>query len=159
LRLRIDVNRLFPFILFRSLAQLTVWLAILAGVAVLFSLFLHRQGELQAAMVGGFVGSLYAWIATLPYELRIEPTDTGECLLRVCYYLARSKMTPTFTANPAQIGVGEWAPLRKWPRYKGSNVEVLTDDKAVIVRGPRSMIKPLWRNFRGPWRAVLASTH
>lgn len=156
--LHIDTKRLFPFILFRSLVQMAMWLAIVTGGVALFSLFLHRQGELQAAIVGGVLGSLYVWITRLPYELRIEPTDTRECLKQVCIYLARSKFTPAFTAIPAQLGVGEWTPNRRRLRWKGDNVEVLTDEKAVIVRGPRSMIKPLWRNFRGPWRATLAST-
>jgi hypothetical protein len=157
MRLRIDVKRLFPFILFRSLAQFAFWLATITAAAVLASLFLHRQGELQAAIVGGIIGSLYVWIAMLPYELRIESKDTRECLQRVCLYLARSKMMPTFTAIPAQIGVGEWTPNQKKRRWKGNNVEVLTDAKAVIVRGPRSMIKPLWKNFRGPWRAQVSA--
>ena len=156
--LHIDIKRLFPFVLFRSLAQLAMWLVIVTSGAILASLFLHHQGERQAAIVGGIVGSLYVWIAMLPYELRIEPTDTRECLKRVCVYLARSKMTPTFTAIPAQIGVGEWTPNQRRRRWKGNNVEVLTDEKAIIVRGPRSMIKPLWRNFRGPWRSMWVHT-
>jgi hypothetical protein len=155
--LHIDIKRLFPFVLFRSLAQLAMWLVIVTGASAFFSLFLH-QGALRAAIIGGFIGSFYGSWNRLPYELRIEPTDTRECLQRVCVYLARSKMTPTFTAIPAQIGVGEWMPNQQRRRWKGNNVEVLTDEKTVIVRGPRSMIKPLWRNFRGPWRSMWVHT-
>ena len=75
MKLHIDVKRLFPFILFRSSAQLAFWLAAVTGVAFLGSLFLDPHGELQAAIVGGIIGSLYIWIIRLPYELRIEPID------------------------------------------------------------------------------------
>jgi hypothetical protein len=155
--LHIDIKHLFPFVLFRSLAQLTTWLVIVTSGAILASMFLHRQGELQAAIVGGIIGSLYIWIAMLPYELRIEPTDTRACLHRVAVYLARN-MVPTEEGICTRNGVQKWTPNQRRLRWKGNNVEVLTDEKTVIVRGPRSMIKPLWRNFRGPWRTIWVST-
>ncbi|HEX4178367.1 MAG TPA: hypothetical protein VHY57_08005 [Rhizomicrobium sp.] len=155
LRLRVDTKRLFPFVLFRSLAQLAFWLAIVVSGAAIASLFIHHQGELQSAIVGGIIGSLFAWIPRLPYELRLEPVDMRECLLKVCAYLIRSNMTHIEGRDRSQIGLGEWIPNPPRFQWKGNEVEVSIDGQAVIVRGPRSMIKPLWRNFRGLWRKVL----
>jgi hypothetical protein len=154
LRLRVNIKRLFPFVLFRSLAQLALWLAIVTVMAAVTSLFIHSRDELEVAVAGGVIGSLFTWIALLPYELRIEPAQLRECLVKVTAYLIRSRMT--LSGNGPQIGVGEWLPNQRRFRWKGNEVEVLVDGGAVIVRGPRSMIRPLWRNFRGPWRTVLA---
>lgn len=154
-RLRLNTRRLFPFLLFRSLAQVAIWLAIVAGILAVASLFIHGRERFQVAAIGGIVGSLFGWIPMLPYELRLEPADMRECLLKVCVYLARSNMTPTPAGEPAPPGVGEWIANQRRFRWKGNEVEVSVDGKAVVVRGPRSMIKPLWRNFRGPWRKVL----
>jgi hypothetical protein len=142
--------------LFRSLAQLALWLAIVTAMVAVTSLVIQRRDEFEVAVAGGVIGSLFGWIALLPYELRIEPADLRECLVKVTAYLVRSKMTLNGDKNGAQIGVGEWLPNQRRFRWKGNEVEVLVDGDAVIVRGPRSMIRPLWRNFRGPWRKVLA---
>ena len=156
LRHRLNIERLFPFILFRSLAQMAIWLAIVVGIATVASLLVHSRGELQAELVGGIIGSLLTWIPLLPYELRIKPVETNDCLVRLSGYLARSNMSPVQGGNRSKIGVEEWIPNRRRLRWKGNEVEILVDGSAVVVRGPRSMIKPLWRNFRGPWRMVIA---
>jgi hypothetical protein len=156
LRHRLTIERLFPFILFRSLAQMAIWLAIVVSSATVASLLVHSRGELQAELVGGIIGSLFTWIPLLPYELRIKPVETSECLVRLSGYLARSNMSPVDSGNRSKIGVEEWIPNRRRLRWKGNEVEILVDGNAVVVRGPRSMIKPLWRNFRGPWRMVVA---
>ena len=155
LRHRLHIERLFPFILFRSLAQMAIWLAIVVGGATIASLLVHSRGELQAELFGGIIGSLFTWIPLLPYELRIRPLETNDCLVRLSGYLARSNMSPVAGGNRSKIGVEEWIPNRRRLRWKGNEVEVWVDGNAVVVRGPRSMIKPLWRNFRGPWRMVI----
>ena len=156
LRHRLNIERLFPFILFRSLAQMAIWLAIVVGIATVASLLVHSRGELQAELVGGIIGSLFTWIPLLPYELRIKPLETNDCLVRLSGYLARSNMSPVGGGTRSKVGVEEWIPNRRRLRWKGNEVEIVVDGNAVVVRGPRSMIKPLWRNFRGPWRMVIA---
>jgi hypothetical protein len=104
-------------------------------------------------VVGGIIGSLFAWMPLLPRELRVEPVEIREGLAKVCIYLARSNMIPSDTRS--QNGVGEWIPSRQWIKWKGSEVEVSVEGRAIVVRGPRSMIKPLWRNFLGQWRNLL----
>jgi hypothetical protein len=152
LRLRLAIKQLFPFILFRSLRQLAFWVVTITACAAIASMFVHG-GELQAAIIGGIVGSLFVWIAMLPYELCIEAPDTRACLTRICVYLARSNFTFVGEANSALPGVGEWTLNRPWWRkWKGNDVAVSVNGTTIVVRGPRSMIKPLWRNFSGPWR-------
>lgn len=157
--LRVNTRRLFPFGPFQSLGQFAFWLALAAGTAAVASLiFQERDGQLFATVIGGIVGSLFAWIPLLPYEVRLRPTDLREGLVRVIAYLVRSKMTMPAGPNREQIGVGEWISSRVplLGRWKGNEVQVCVDGDVIVVRGPRSMIKPLWRNFRGPWRALLA---
>jgi hypothetical protein len=134
---------------------MAIWLAIVVGGATIASLLVHSRGELQAELFGGIIGSLFTWIPLLPYELRIRPLETNDCLVRLSGYLARSDMSPVASRNRSKIGVEEWIPNRRRLRWKGNEVEVWVDGNAVVVRGPRSMIKPLWRNFRGPWRMVI----
>ena len=154
-RLRVNIKRLFPFLLFRSLAQVAFWLALVAGSAAVLSLFMHNHDELRFAVIGGMAGSLFTWIAILPYELRVEPAQMRECLVQVSAYLVRSRMTMQSPPDTAWPGVGEWLANARRFRWKGNEVEVVVDGDDVVVRGPRSMIKPLWRNFRGPWRKLL----
>jgi len=157
LQLHLNTKRLFPFILFRSLAQVAFWLATAAGLAAVEWLlldFLHQRGALQAAIVCGITGSLFVWIGMLPYELRLAPAEIRECLIKIGVYLARSQMTPV--KQLSEPGAGEWIPNRRRFRWKGNEVEISIEGTTLVVRGPRSMIKPLWRNFRGPWRQVLA---
>ncbi|HEX4271351.1 MAG TPA: hypothetical protein VHZ32_08185 [Rhizomicrobium sp.] len=158
-RLRVNTRRLFPFVLFQSLGQLAYWLALVAALAAVASLIFHeRDGRLFATVIGGVVGSLFAWIPLLPYELRLEPADLREGLVRVTTYLVRSNFGMPGGPNFDQIGVGEWTSNRKplFGHWKGNEVQVSVDGNAIVVRGPRSMIKPLWRNFRGPWQNMLA---
>jgi len=135
---------------------MAIWLTIVVAGATVASLLVHSRGELQAELVGAVIGSLFTWIPLLPYELRIKPLETNECLVRLSGYLARSDMSPVHARNRSKSGVEEWIPNRRRLRWKGNEVEVSVDGNAVVVRGPRSMIKPLWRNFRGPWRMVIA---
>lgn len=155
-QLHLNTKRLFPFILFRSPAQLAFWLAILASAAMgtwVILHLLHQEGALRAAIIGGIAGSLIVWIGMLPYELRLAPAELRECLVKVAVYLARSNMTPV--KQLPEPSAGEWIPNQRRLRWKGNEVEIAIEGTIVVVRGPRSMIKPLWRNFRGPWRQVL----
>lgn len=157
LRLRVIIKRIFPFILFRSLAQFAFWIAIVTAGAAVASLFEHG-GRLQASIVGGMIGSLFTWVALLPYELRVDARDIRACLVQVSAYLVWSNMVMVDGGNPSQVGVGTWtANLPWWRKWKGNDVDVSVDGTTVVVQGPRSMIKPLWRNFRGPWNKVLKS--
>ena len=63
LRLRLNIKRLFPFVLFRSLAQLALWLAIVTAMVAVTSLFIHRRDEFEVAVAGGVIGSLFGWIS------------------------------------------------------------------------------------------------
>ena len=154
LHLRLMLKRLYPFILFRSLAQFAYWLALVAATAAIASQFL-RGGELEACIVGGMIGSSFPWISMLPYELRVDTPDTRACLVQVVGFLVRSNFALVNGENRTQLGVGDWTANRPWWRkWKGNDVEVSVDGATVVVRGPRSMIKPLCQNFRGPWRKV-----
>lgn len=154
IELRLSGRRLFPHLLFRSLGQFAFWLAIIAALAAIASIFLHG-GQLKATVFGGAVGSSLVWLPMLPYELRIHSPDTGECLKRICVYLTKSNFMRAGGSESDGLGTGIWTPnLPWWRRYKGNEVEVSADGSVVSVRGPSSMIKPLWRNFRGPWREV-----
>jgi hypothetical protein len=156
LQIRLVTERLFPFGPFRSLGQVAFWVASWVGGVACESLFVHARDILIVGAVGGAIGSLWGgWFGMLPYELKIEPTELRECLIKVALYLARSNMSPTKAGDPAFPGVGEWAPNRRII-WKGMQVEVTVNTEAVYVRGPRSMIKPLWRNFNGVWRKSLA---
>ena len=155
-QLHLNTKRLFPFILFRSLAQMAFWLAIVVSLAAVEALILdllHQRGALQAGIIGSIVCSLFVWTGMLPYELRLAPAEMRECLIKVGVYLARSNMTPV--EQLPEPGAGEWIPNQRRFRWKGNEVEISIEGATVVVRGPRSMIKPLWRNFRGPWRKVL----
>jgi hypothetical protein len=156
--LHLITRRLLPFILFRSLGQLAFWLATFAAYAAIASIFLNK-GQLVASVVGGAIFSFIAWIPLLPYELRINAPDTRASLVRITAFLIKSNFARIDGGVSEELGVGAWAtPLPWWRKYKGNDVEVSIDGRVVVVRGPRSMIKPLWRNFRGPWREVLDPT-
>ena len=156
LHIQLRTERLLPFGPFRSLAQIAFWMAMWVGATACLSLFIHDRPLLIVQAIGMAVGALWGgWVSLLPYELKIEPVDVRECLIKVGLYLARSRMRPAQDGDPACPAVGDWVPDRRIV-WKGMDVEVSVQDGAVLVRGPRGMIKPLWRNFRGVWRNLLA---
>jgi hypothetical protein len=154
IQLRLSARWIFPFIIFRSLGQLAMWLAMIAAFTAIASTVLN-SGELKAALFGGAIGSLIPWLGLLPYELRIDMPSTGECLSRIHIYLARSRYVPADNAEGVSSKGGAWIPnVPWWRRYRGQEVAVSVDGRSVLVRGPASMIKPLYRNFNGVWRGV-----
>lgn len=158
LRLRLNKERLLPFGPFRSLGQIAFWVATWVGATACLSLFVHNRQLLLIQTIGVAVGGLWGgWFGLLPYELTIKPVELRECLIKVDTYLARSNMSPADSGDSSYPGVGEWVPNRRMV-WEGMQVEVAIEAGAVIVRGPRSMIRPLWRNFKGVWRPLIALT-
>jgi hypothetical protein len=156
LQIRLALERLVPFGPFHSLNQVAFWIATWGGGIACLSLFIHDRHLLAVQAVGAAIGGVWGgWFGLLPYELKIEPTDLRECLAKVSVYLARSNMRPTRAGEPCHPGVGEWLPNRRI-LWKGMEVEVSVKAGAIFVRGPRSMIRPLWRNFNGVWHNLLA---
>jgi hypothetical protein len=158
LRFRLNRERLLPFGPFRSVGQIAFWVATWVGATLCLSLFVHDRQLLLVQTIGMAVGALWGgWFGLLPYELTIKPLELRECLIRVDTYLARSKMIPSDPGDMSCPGVGEWVPNRRFV-WEGMQVTVTIEAGAVIVRGPRSMIRPLWRNFKGVWRPLIAFT-
>lgn len=158
LQLRLVSGRIFPSILFQFMHRFALGLVFVLGTVAIASLFVHGgrfEALIGGSIIGGMIGCLYTLISLLPYELRVGTSDTRACLAHVCGYLVRSKFVRITGENRPELGVGEWTVNRPWWRKCiGGDVQVSVDGTTVVVGGPRSMIKPLWRNFKGPLRKV-----
>lgn len=140
---RYDEGR--PFYPFLSYEQILIVLAIFAVGAVVVLVFASEDARM-GIIIGGACGMAPSVLITAPYEIVVRTSRPLPWIDFTRNYLVASRYKRA--ANQPEDGEIWVSALSAWRVWRDAKLTIIATNDGLHVKGPRSLIGPLARNYK-----------